>query len=102
MRKPLLLGLFALVVVGCGNHGTPNPGDDDDGPPPADASTTPDSPPIPDGYTRLIGRTWTLQAGQQDIYRCVRLTVPQDMYITNIMSQAPLGSHHAVLSIMTD
>src|SRR5688572_25736577 len=61
---------------------------------------SPDSPPLPEGYTRLIGRTWTIQPGAQDIYKCVRITVPQDMYITSIMAQAPLGTHHTVLSIM--
>ncbi len=97
MQKSVLLGLFALAVVGCGG-GNPS-GGDDDGTPPVDSSVTPDSPPVPPGFTRLIGRTWTLQAGQQDVYRCVRVTVPQDMYITNIMAQAPLGTHHTVLSI---
>jgi len=99
MQKSVLLGLLAVAVVGCGNVSSSG---DDDGSPPQDSMGTPDSPPVPPGYTRLIGRTWTLQAGQQDIYRCVRVTVPQDMYITNIMAQAPLGTHHTVLSIMTD
>jgi hypothetical protein len=53
----------------------------------------------PTGYTKLIGRTWSLQPGQTDIYKCVRVTVQQDTYITNINAQAPLGSHHTVLSI---
>lgn len=97
MRKSVLLGLLAMAVVGCGGG---NPSGDDDGTPPMDSSVTPDSPPVPPGFTRLIGRTWTLQAGQLDVYRCVRVTVPQDMYITNIMAQAPLGTHHTVLSIM--
>lgn len=97
----MLLGLLlvAVTAVGCGSDGNPG-GGGDDAPPPPDSMETPDSPPLPEGYTRLIGRTWTLQAGQQDIYRCVRITVPQDMYITNIMAQAPLGTHHTVLSIM--
>jgi hypothetical protein len=53
----------------------------------------------PAGYTKLIGRTWNLAAGQADIYRCVRFTVPEDMYITNIEAQAPIGTHHTVLTI---
>jgi hypothetical protein len=98
MRKSMLVGLFAIAVVGCGSDGTPGGGGDDA--PPVDSGTQiPDSPPIPEGYTRLIGRTWTLQPGALDIYRCVRVTVPQDMYITSIMAQAPLGTHHTVLSI---
>jgi hypothetical protein len=98
MRKSMLLGLFAIAAVGCGNVG--NPGGGNDAPPVDSGTQIPDSPPIPEGYTRLIGRTWTLQPGALDIYRCVRVTIPQDMYITNIMAQAPLGTHHTVLSIM--
>jgi hypothetical protein len=97
MWNSVLLGVAAIAAIGCGNV-SDSPGRDDA--PPADSGEIPDAPPIPEGYTRLIGRTWTLQAGQRDIYRCVRVTIPQDMYITNIMAQAPLGTHHTVLSIM--
>lgn len=99
MMKSIALSLLVAAVAGCGNDNPGDPGGDDA--PPVDGSTTtPDSTPIPEGYTRLIGRTWTLQAGVHDIYKCVRITVPQDMYITNIMAQAPNGTHHTVLSIM--
>ncbi|HVV84521.1 MAG TPA: hypothetical protein VHE35_15740 [Kofleriaceae bacterium] len=54
---------------------------------------------IPPGFTRLIGRTWSLPAGQADTYECVRVTVPQDMYITAFHAQAPFGTHHTVLSV---
>ena len=99
MQKSIALSLLVLAVVGCGND---NPGSGDDAPPIDAPTTTPDSPPIPEGYTRLIGRTWTVPTGQggQDVYKCVRVTVPQDMYVTNIMAQAPNGTHHTVLSIM--
>lgn len=69
--------------------------------PPTDGADIPDSPPIPDGYTRLIGRTWSLPAptsSTPDEYRCVRFTVTEDMYITNIIAQAPAGTHHTVLT----
>lgn len=101
MRKAVLLGLFAVAAVGCGGDNPTGGGADA---PPGDSGTvTPDSPPIPDGYTRLIGRTWSIPSGVggQDVYRCVRVTVPQDMYITSIMAQAPVGTHHTVLSIMS-
>jgi hypothetical protein len=52
----------------------------------------------PAGYTRLIGRTWSASVGE-NLYKCVRVTVPQDTYITNIIAQAPSGTHHSVLSI---
>jgi hypothetical protein len=98
MQKSTALALLLAVVVGCGNDNPGGPGGDD-APTTDGSTTTPDSPPIPEGYTRLIGRTWSLAAGSLDKYRCVRVTVPQDMYITNIMAQAPNGTHHTVLSI---
>ena len=64
-----------------------------------DGGGTPDSPDLPAGFSRLIGRTWTLPAGQADTYKCVRFTVPTDTYITNITAQAPSGTHHTVLSV---
>jgi hypothetical protein len=98
MQKLVLLGLLAAAVVGCGHN--PSDQGDDVPPPPGDSmGGLPDSPPPPPGYTRLIGRTWSIQPGAVNIYKCVRVTVPQDMYITNIISQAPLGTHHTVLSI---
>ncbi len=92
-------GAALIFVWACGGGGGGNnndaPGDD--------ASVMPDAPPDPfvppTGYTKLIGRTWSLAMNQRDTYRCVRLTIPTDTYITNIIAQAPSGSHHTVLSI---
>jgi hypothetical protein len=68
--------------------------------PMVDASTVPTDDFVPpDGYTKLIGRGWSLKVGEQDIYRCVRVTIPEDMYVTSIIAQAPPGTHHTVLSI---
>lgn len=95
MRTVLVV---ASLAAGCGSDGGMNSGDDA---PPGDAPpVTPDGPPIPEGYTRLIGRTWSIPAGSLDKYKCVRFTVPEDMYITNIIAQAPLGTHHTVLSFV--
>ena len=98
MEKTLAVVLVMFVAVGCGgNGGNGTPGDDT---PAIDAPPgQPDAPPVPDGFTRLIGRTWSLTAGATDTYRCVRVTIPADMYITNIIAQAPAGTHHTVLSI---
>src|SRR5689334_22974244 len=101
MRTPQICSFIlitAAAMVGCGNGGSGDDGDDDgtntDG-----GGGDVDAPIVPEGYTRLIGRTWNLPAGQPDTYKCVRVTIPNDTYITNIMSQAPQGSHHAVLSV---
>lgn len=83
--------VLSLLVIGCGDGGSS--GD------PVDASTGSPDAAVPPGYTRLVGRTWSMPAGQADTYKCVRLTVPTDTFVTNISAQAPAGTHHTVLSI---
>ncbi len=98
MRHLVLGGLLAVSVslLGCGSDGGSATGDDA----PTDGSMgMPDSPTPPPGYTRLIGRTWSIAPGSADSYKCVRFTVPQDTYITDIVAQAPAGTHHTVLTI---
>jgi hypothetical protein len=92
--------LAALATVAACKGTDPSLGDDQ---PVIDApdGTMADAYVPPAGYTKLIGRTWTLSAGQTDIYRCVLLTIPTDTYITSIEAQAPAGTHHTVLSIAT-
>jgi Copper type II ascorbate-dependent monooxygenase, C-terminal domain len=96
--KAILFAALSLSIVACGGGGNGATGDDDDDTP-IDAPDPVDAPPVPEGYTRLVGRSWTLPAGQTDTYKCVRVTIPTDMYITNIQAQAPTGTHHTVLSI---
>ena len=91
------LAAILFVVVGCGKE--PGVMGDDDGPADAPNNTMADAYVSPPGYTKLIGRTWSIPAGGHDIYKCVRVTVPTEMYITDIVAQAPLGTHHTVLSI---
>ncbi len=47
----------------------------------------------------LIGRAWDIAPGTAAAYRCARVTVPEDIYITEISAQAPAGTHHTVLSL---
>ncbi len=99
MRESAYLAIM-LFAIGCGGTDPGAGGGGDDQQTPMDApSANADAYVPPDGYTKLIGRSWTLQPGQTDIYRCVRVTIPSDMYITDIQAQAPLGTHHTVLSI---
>lgn len=46
----------------------------------------------------LITGDWTLPAGTED-YACVRLTVNEDLYITDFRALSPLGTHHSVLTV---
>jgi len=99
MRAPQICSFILITVaatVGCG--GGSGDGGDDDGTD-IDASNGNIDADIPSDYTRLIGRDWSLPPGATDTYRCARYTVPADTYITNIIAQAPLGTHHTVLSI---
>jgi hypothetical protein len=90
-----LVSILALAAA-CGGGG--NPGDDGD-----DGGTADAAPPDAnnEGWTRLIGRTWDIPAGVNDVYKCIRIQVDQDIYVTGFRSQAPLGSHHAVLTFAT-
>ena len=98
---PLMIRMALVSVVllaGCGKSFDDTPATDGGGG--GDApGVTPDAFVPPAGFTRLIGRTWTLPAGATDTYRCARFTVPEDTYLTNIIAQAPFGTHHTVLSL---
>ncbi len=83
----LASGLFVLVAA-CGKEVADTPATAGE----PDAET-------PAEYVRLIGRTWSVEAGNFAQYACARMTVPEDMYITNVTAQAGQGTHHAVLSL---
>jgi hypothetical protein len=74
--------LSLMVLAACGGGGTGDDGDD-----------------TPAEFTRLIGRTWTVPAGNFDTYKCTRIQIPEDMYVTAFRSAAPQGSHHSVLTV---
>lgn len=100
MMPPMRMRPFLalLVVAACGGGSGMNndtPGDDA---PPIDAATA-DAYEPPAGFTKLVGATWSMTGGQKDTYVCARFTVPTDTYVTNIVAQAPTGTHHTVLSI---
>jgi hypothetical protein len=92
------IGLL-VALAACGK--SPGGGDTIDAPGTGSDSTTVgiDAPPPPDGFTALIGRSWSLKAGETDTYRCTRLTTTEDIYIAAYHADAPQGTHHTVLSI---
>jgi hypothetical protein len=92
----IALGCVLVSTVACGS-----PGSGMVGMPDADTSGgDPDAYMPPAGYTELISRTWTIPPHSYDEYKCVRLTITEDTYITSIVPKAPLGTHHTVLSIV--
>jgi len=100
MRSPrfVWLGLACalFVVPACGNGGGGGGGDDGDDDDTIDAN--PDDQPDADntGFVELIGRDWTIEPGEQ--YKCIRVQVPETMYISSFRAQAPTGTHHTVLT----
>lgn len=90
-RALTMCGILWLAACGGGGGGGS-----------ADAPTGADAP-SPDaglvGFTELIGRDWAIDPGQTDVYKCVRVTVPEDVYIQQFAVAAPLGTHHTVLTI---
>lgn len=51
-----------------------------------------------DGWLRLIQADWELVPGSEG-YRCVRRTVPEDVYITAFKPLSPVGTHHTALVV---
>jgi hypothetical protein len=92
--------VLGLSVAACGTGGTASDVDAPTGTPDGMGSGSPDGG-VPPGFVKLIGRTWSLTAGQTDTYKCVRIQVPQDMYIGGFLAIAPQGTHHTVLTVST-
>jgi hypothetical protein len=97
MRKLVLL-LSAFAIAACGSSGSSPPGDDTSG----DDTPAPDAPPAIGDWTNLIGRGWMVPAGSADTYRCTRIMVTQDMWVTGFRAVAPTGTHHTVVTISTN
>jgi len=71
----------------------------------ADSAGTPDENVDPvdgasaDGWTAMLGRSWTLAHGATNTYKCTRISVDNEMWIAGFRAAAPLGTHHTVLTI---
>jgi hypothetical protein len=84
MRKWSTLALF---LVGCGGGGESTP------PPEVDAPQT------SMGWTELVGRSWSVPPGSADTYKCKRVAITEDMWITGFRAIAPPGTHHTVVTV---
>jgi len=83
MRKAVVAALF---LFGCGGEGSDPPG--------ADAPTTSQT-----GWTEIIGRSWSVPPGSADTYKCKRIAITEDTWVTGFRAIAPPGTHHTVLTI---
>jgi len=77
----------ALLLVGCG-------GSDGGTEPPAT-----DAPSTTTGWTQLIGRSWSVPPGSADTYKCIRIAVTEDTWVSGFRAIAPPGTHHTVITI---
>jgi hypothetical protein len=65
---------------------------------PADA----DEPPFQPGeWSTLVARDWSAPPGSADTYRCTRIEVKEDLWISGFRPIAPLGTHHTVVTVST-
>lgn len=87
-----LLGLSSLAA--CGSDDVSS--GDDVVEPDADPTVPPDAD--LSEFTELIGRDWTIPAGQED-YRCIGIRVPEDAYISVFHAGGVSGEHHQVLTV---
>ena len=46
----------------------------------------------------LVSADWTLAAGTE-IYQCTRVTIPEDLYVTEFHPVIPVGTHHTVVTL---
>jgi len=51
-----------------------------------------------DGWRRLMEADWEL-APNSEGYRCMTLTLPEDVYISAFAPQSPLGTHHSTYGV---
>jgi len=91
----LVMAILVSLAPGCGGGDSPGAdgggdgdGDGGGGGPDADTGT----------WTTLIERDWSLPANVED-YRCMRVTVPDDLYVSAFRTLGADGEHHTVLSI---
>jgi len=89
---------FALVLTLVGSLMACGGSED----PPGDQADAGDNPSIDAGnsadWENLIESNWTIPAGTET-YQCERLTVTEDVWITNFRAATPPGTHHSVLTV---
>ena len=117
--EPMLVvcALSLAAAVGCGDDSSASPGtsnakqtadagasDTRDANDAAMAAGKHDSVPddfmgdAGDGWKTLLTGHWEIEAGTET-YRCVRFTLPEDVYAGSFRPLIPKGTHHTVLTI---
>jgi hypothetical protein len=55
--------------------------------------------PIPPGWETLISRTWSLPNAGAEAFKCARIKVDHEMWISGFKPLAPVGTHHSLLTL---
>jgi hypothetical protein len=84
-----ILAALTLGLAACGGGGDGGGGG-------GGGSTVPD--PVEPGLTALIERSWTLDPLVED-FRCRRIRIEEDTYVSAFQARAPAGTHRMYLSI---
>lgn len=92
MKSAVFVVVAVLAACKADPSGAVDAGGDDD--PVVDARSN-------EGWTPLIGRSWSLKAGSTNTYVCTRIQVTRDMWIAGFRADSPRGTHHQVLTIST-
>ncbi|MDB4957281.1 MAG: hypothetical protein JWO36_4850 [Myxococcales bacterium] len=85
-----------LLLVACGGKDI-GLGDPDAGGSGGDGGGSGDGG-VPAGWTKLVSRTWSLGVNAEG-YRCRRIQVQDDMWISAFRAMSPTGTHHEVVTI---
>lgn len=97
-RSSLVALLFVSAACGSGDDEQQS-ADAGDGDQLADAAPgTPDAGDVNAEWSRLVDGSWEIPAATE-FYKCARLTVQEDTYISGFKSIGPLGTHHTVLTV---
>jgi hypothetical protein len=89
------VGLALVLVVGaCGSPTSPGTVDGS-----MDGSGSADEDAAVDPWSLLVERAWQLPAGTPEAFRCRRIKVTEDTYITGFRMDAMAGAHHAIVTV---
>lgn len=91
------LALFSLALAPACSGGGDGSGDGSGAADAGDSQGAPDAGDVLGDFASLISGDWEVPAGEE-VYKCVRLTLEEDAYITGFRSIGPLGTHHTVLT----
>lgn len=95
-RSCLFALLFGATLLACDGGNGSQSGADGGPDGVTDASDNADAA-APGDWSNLISGDWEMPAGSEG-YKCVRLTMTEDTYITGFKSLGPVGTHHTVLT----